>query len=266
MIESVPGLLPHEMVLSGCARAGIDIAVADSPALPYNGAEIDWPGLVAQSVRHGIASPLALYLRRYRADDRLPSAIMSRLEGMFAANARRNEVIFQEAARLVRALEAAGIRCLVLKGVALALTVYPDPALRNFADVDILVDEDKFAVAEDVAQQIGLVRESLKPHSRQIHILYTARGADDIVTGTIAPEFDPTITPEMLERGRRVIKFELHRRLFLENTGLVNMADISVLWERPQTAVFPDGTPFHLPSQEAMLVHLCQHASRHDFR
>lgn len=41
----------------------------------------------------------------------------------------------------IRALHAAGLPCLVLKGAALSLLVYRDPGLRPMSDVDLLVPE-----------------------------------------------------------------------------------------------------------------------------
>jgi hypothetical protein len=47
----------------------------------------------------------------------------------------------------IEELERAGIDHRVFKGVALANTVYEDPSLRVFADVDLLVPSSEFAVA-----------------------------------------------------------------------------------------------------------------------
>ncbi len=52
-----------------------------------------------------------------------------------------------------------GIRAVVLKGVALANTVYRDPGIRSFADVDVLVEPGRFTAAIDALVSGGARRE-----------------------------------------------------------------------------------------------------------
>ena len=52
-----------------------------------------------------------------------------------------------------------GIRAVVLKGVALANTVYRDPEIRSFADVDVLVEPGRFTAAIDALVSGGARRE-----------------------------------------------------------------------------------------------------------
>jgi hypothetical protein len=47
------------------------------------------------------------------------------------------------------------ISSLVLKGPALAWTVYPDPATRPFADIDLLVRPDQYMKARNILNQLG---------------------------------------------------------------------------------------------------------------
>jgi hypothetical protein len=56
-------------------------------------------------------------------------------------------VVEQTLVRALDVLRSAGIDALVLKGVALANTVYADPSLRVFGDVDLLVRPTDFASA-----------------------------------------------------------------------------------------------------------------------
>jgi hypothetical protein len=56
---------------------------------------------------------------------------------------------------VVDALEAAGIESALLKGPALARTVYPDPALRQSVDIDIIVRPEDVLAAETVLEGLG---------------------------------------------------------------------------------------------------------------
>lgn len=56
------------------------------------------------------------------------------------------------------ALSARGVEHRVLKGPALAHTLYPDPALRSFGDIDILVPSDAYDTAAAVLAEAGCRR------------------------------------------------------------------------------------------------------------
>ena len=66
-----------------------------------------------------------------------PSA--AELARIFGLNAMRTEAFGKETAKILRLLGDAGIPAIPLKGIALAASLYHDPALRTCADIDILV-------------------------------------------------------------------------------------------------------------------------------
>src|SRR5205814_1722191 len=55
----------------------------------------------------------------------------------------------------LRALTAAGLEPIVLKGAALAYTAYPEPALRTHSDIDLLLGPDELPLASDVLAEAG---------------------------------------------------------------------------------------------------------------
>src|ERR1700675_4628128 len=97
-------------------RPRVDLARLDRASLRL------LPLLDANLRRHGIHDPLgdALVLAREQA-------------------AARNRTLFHGGRRLLATLADAGIDTLMLKGGALAATVYGDPALRPMSDLDVLV-------------------------------------------------------------------------------------------------------------------------------
>lgn len=58
----------------------------------------------------------------------------------------------------VELLARAGVRAVALKGSALAHTAYPNPALRIFGDVDLLVPSEAFDTAAATLTELGLSR------------------------------------------------------------------------------------------------------------
>lgn len=73
----------------------------------------------------------------------------------------------------VQALEQAGIRTLLLKGLALAYTVYPRLGLRTFGDVDVLVEPTAARDAEALLTRLGWrpIRHVAEPTQRLRHSL-----------------------------------------------------------------------------------------------
>jgi hypothetical protein len=63
------------------------------------------------------------------------------------------------------ALEDAGVEMVLLKGSALAHTVYPDPAWRPFADLDLLVRGSDFQLAVEVLADRGFRRSLPEPRA-----------------------------------------------------------------------------------------------------
>ncbi len=259
-------LLPHERLLHACASVESGESARHALGAGLSAPDIDWPAVVVQGIRHGVAPLVARQMSAFVGDARLPAEIAACLTRLYRANARRNRALFQETGRLVRALEAEDIRCLVLKGVALALTVYPDPALRHFADIDILVDPANHEAAGKVLTACGFVRDEAPPSARQHHDRYTALYPEDILTETLVPEFDPTHAPDSLGSHRYQVVVELHRGIFRLASGFLREVDMAPFWACPQKARLPGGTPIPIPSQEAMLVHLAVHAADHIFR
>jgi hypothetical protein len=109
----------------------------------------------AWAVRHGIG-PLLL---AGGAED--PT-------GALAASRRRTEMAWQATTvhleRCLAALRATGVRTLVLKGAALALAHYPDPALRPMGDLDLLVSPAQWPAAARALEALDWVVEDTAEH------------------------------------------------------------------------------------------------------
>src|SRR5688572_23403111 len=64
------------------------------------------------------------------------------------------------AQEVAEAFELAHIPSLLLKGRSFALWLYPDPAERDYRDVDLLIRESEFPVAGELLQRIGFEQTS----------------------------------------------------------------------------------------------------------
>lgn len=127
--------------------------LGDAPAWPTAWAD----PAVAAEVRNRIEAHGIAYALASRAGnlDGWPEAVAgpvreeARLQAMWEASHHA------KVGALVEALSAAGVASVLLKGTALAYTVYSDPAERRRGDTDLLVRETDLAAARAVLGQSG---------------------------------------------------------------------------------------------------------------
>ena len=80
---------------------------------------------------------------------------LGRLRGVYRQTWYRNQLMIGHLANVIRALDAAGIETLVLKGVPLALAWYGEAAVRPMADADLLIPSARALEALDVLRAAG---------------------------------------------------------------------------------------------------------------
>lgn len=151
---------------------------------------------------------------------------------------RRSWLRFQHCAvrvaPLLEALSAEGIQTIVLKGAALAVTVYARPALRPFGDIDLLVPSADGPRARAVVERLGWVPVRRVPPG--------ARGAGTSLNYTDAQGVD----------------VDLHWAALAECTA--PGADDG-FWARAREARLGDA-PVRVLSPEDQLLHVLVHGQR----
>ena len=145
----LPPMPADEALLLTTLCPDVDNAAARATRIPAPGPAA-WDGLPARALE-GQVGPLAwqgLCRLRDRGALEVPEATLTRLRRQHIANALRwRETAAIRDAILVR-LADAGIAVLAHKEAALTLTVYPDPALRIAADLDLSVRDADRPLAE----------------------------------------------------------------------------------------------------------------------
>ncbi|MCA1842385.1 MAG: nucleotidyltransferase family protein [Actinobacteria bacterium] len=134
-----------------------------------------------------------------------------------------------------RLLEAAGVDYRVLKGPAVAHLDYPDPALRSFGDVDLLLRASQFDEAIEALAAVRLQRKFPEPRSG-----FDRRFGKG--SCMVSPDGD---------------EIDLHRTLAMGPYGLALRLDD--LWQRCSTFHLA-GRPFPALAPEERFLHACFHA------
>jgi tetratricopeptide (TPR) repeat protein len=242
--ESSDGLQlkPEMSLLLGCARAGdgqekqaaIEKLLADG---------IDWTLFAQKALEHGFASFAAHTLARL-APDHIPDDILDAFDALVDQTRRANRALFDELARLLNALAENGIDAIPFKGPILAIQVFGDLGLRQFADLDFLVHAEDLAKTIATLNSLGY-RRSEELTAAQFALIHRLQGQEIIFGQSSGAVVEP------------------HTRL----TSLKMALDIDYpgLWRRARrTSV--NGHTFLTPAPEDGLLLLAIHGGKEMWR
>ena len=128
-------LRPEHKLILACARtgsrgAGRTLELLDGP--------IDWDFLCAQATEQAV---LQLVYRRMAAlyPDRVPEPVLTLMAEEARWLTQISQALTHELVELLELFSASDVPALPFKGPTLGLQAYGDPAIRSFADLDILV-------------------------------------------------------------------------------------------------------------------------------
>jgi hypothetical protein len=181
--------LEHEL-LRLCVRRRL--AKADSAAIhTLLGRELDWSYLVATASRQ-LMLPLLAETLRAESPAAIPPAVMADLASRLEKLHVRNRHLAHELLRLHRLAAAARVTFLSYKGPLLATAVYGDLGLRQFADLDLLVDESSFAESEAFFTAHGYRR--VRDFGYEVALVDEQRGVTVDLHRALSPDNFPIAT------------------------------------------------------------------------
>ena len=199
--------------------------------------ELDWEYIVGSAIHHRVA-PLLYHNLQKASDGLAPRRAMEALRETYTESLANNIVASRELRGILEAFSHSQIRVIVLKGAALAETIYSDIGLRPYSDIDLLVHKEDQPRATAKLSQLGydLLFDYRLGFSQQFgHQLSYVKGD---------------------------VAIDLHWHI----AGLPYSRYISVnrLWKRA-IPVSINGIDALALSPEQLLIHLCLHAARHDY-
>ncbi|MDQ6827317.1 MAG: nucleotidyltransferase family protein [Gemmatimonadota bacterium] len=176
-----------------------------------------------------------LYFALRRGDADVDPALAPYLRLAYLREQMRSTTYLRICGDVLGALEQASVDAILLRGAALAATVYDDPALRHCHDIALLVAPDDVERAADALLGAGLERVTL--HGEE---------------GGMAA----------LLRHETALPVELHTRLF---SAALYELPLDELQGR-SVEVRIGGATAHVLSPADALVHVCGHASYSESR
>lgn len=223
---------PH--ILSSLCQALL--AQAGSPIPPLG--PQDWAATVRLAQAERVAPLLYWSCQQAGWPAGIPAEARQELTRQYFATAARNTLLFDELERILAALAEAAIPVIVLKGAALATTLYPSIGLRPMADLDLLVPQADMERALQIAkEQLGYrePRMDEAPHLNRLVDYHV-----HLVSGAAQP-----------------LVLELHWNLVASRASWY-AAPVEWFWQHSQP--LPAAPQARMLAPEAQLLYLAAHA------
>jgi len=201
----------RQEILRICARARIHEASWQRLRTLLSG-ESNLAEFIAAAADQGIAPLVCYHLTRSLAEE-LPPLWRERLSEEFRRNSRRNLFLTAELYRLLDGFDRQNICAVPHKGPALAALAFGDIALRQFADLDLVLRQSDIPAAHRLMIDLGYQSEIQwdgGPDPRKIPGHYAYRGASGLANVELhtpaTMRYLPTLLPleALLARLQRV--------------------------------------------------------------
>ncbi len=193
----------------------------------------DWDYVLQMGKDHGLAPLLYYHLHQADRDHQIPQAIMGQLHGIYYSNLARNIPLSYELNKILNVFEKKGIPIVVLRGLALAQTIYENIALRVAGDIDLLVQKkDLSRVAKTLLElkfrspQSGLVTKGCS-----VELCFVKQGArGEKGLGSVVIDVHQDITSSI--RLKRIIKSDTEG--VIRRARPVRVKDVNMLVMAPE--------------------------------
>ena len=205
---------------------------------------VDWSQILDRAYAHGVY-PLVYSNLRDLGFSGVPNAIRTELKGACLANAVRSQLLSQELAQLLIRLSDAGIPAIPLKGVALAESLYGDPATRVSTDIDLLVPPPRVDEALELIRAAGYPDVFDDAFFRKLDVRYGRHYS-------LRRNYNGCSTD-----------VELHWRLIQHSSQ--DQDAVADLWAEAQLSLC-FGAPAHRLSPEWQFLYLAIHAADHGWK
>lgn len=198
---------------------------------------VKWDEALPALHRNGLFPLCEAYLGR-QTEDAVPSNIRRSIRVACMITSMQMKVKLLKMRCILSALSDADVEYIVVKGVAVARTVYSNPSYRPYGDVDIVIRERDWKRAHTVLERCGFV---------------ASHGCGELVP-KIIPEAIIQEIPYWNERDQLLLEVHFEDILY---SGMA-ARDVDGFWNRSRV-IDLDGLPVRVMCLEDQLVHLCAH-------
>ena len=223
-----------------CARKSMS-EIAMSRVKHLIAEPLQWEEVVDSALSENIAPLLYYNLKNFGEANLVPQETLDKLKKAYYSNLARNMYLFAELRRILEAFKNNNIDTMILKGGALANTVYGNIALRSMWDIDLLVKQEDLSCAKGIMSDLDYTVNT-EVRSEEWYI----------------KKHGFHLAPFM--HNRKSIAVEIHWNIAKKSYNI----DINKWWKRALTAEIDNYNTF-IPSAADMLLHLCLHLHHQNY-
>jgi hypothetical protein len=212
--------------------------------------EADWEEIFQAIGRNGLLGLTYRYLNRHPDESYPPSEFRQNIQQATRLLALKTSIMYRRIGDLLARLHSSALDFLVVKGPAVAHTVYPEPSLRPFNDLDLVVRAKDFSKTHWLLRDFGFIQ--------------LAEGDGQVEISDLPPQLvgQSSIYEIQYWHPEHGLMVEVHLDDIL-NAGLVSR-DVDGFWRRAMT-VNIESVPVKVMSLEDQLIHLCMHLHYHGY-
>ncbi len=199
----------------------------------------DWKYFAELANNHGVAALAYHNLEKYRLLDILPDEIILFLRDALMKSLSRNTFNLEAISEVLHLFNEAGIRTVLIKGLALELSVYGNGGLRQMTDVDLLITRKQCRTARQILISNGYVSLPFKSYFHKLIMAYTGKHL-----------------PSLMKKGTSV---DLHTELFGHKRNVLTklLYDTSYLLDIKGEKTF-------IPQPQILFLYLVKHLYQHE--
>jgi hypothetical protein len=198
----------------------------------------EWLELITYLNYHGITPLIYWNIIQLPVVLRPPKIFKSRMRDIFLRTNVHYQILTRQLREILDAFNKEKIDVLVLKGPALAWTIYPDFATRPIGDIDLLVKPEQFLQAREVLNRIGY-----QCQFKRFEKFRELSKAEQFIHSTDA---------------RKPLEVDLHWYLF-HYYGIWRNNGVEVFFDRSETVITPALT-FETLGKVDTLIYLAIHS------
>jgi Uncharacterised nucleotidyltransferase len=199
----------------------------------------DWDYFSSLANTHGIAALVYHNLEKHKFLTEIPATAVAFLKGSLMRSLSRNVFNTESIVEVLDLLNKNNIKTVLLKGLALELSVYGNAGLRQMSDVDVLIHKDQCMTARRILMNSGYISLPVKSIFHKLILADTGKHLPSLIKGGTSVE----IHHELFGRKNKV----LTRKLF-DNSQMTELK----------------GQKVYIPQPQLFFLYLIRHLSGHE--
>jgi len=200
----------------------------------------DWDYLISTIIDRGIGPLLFKKLSLLTNSSQIPEFVKTKLQQVYYKTFSRSTILYEHFRKIAEVFTSQNIPLIALKGIYLSEWLYKDIGLRQFSDIDLLVN------VEDGDKCIGI-----------LNLMGYKSTSGSYLSKFVMDQFDKIHYPPMILNG---VSVELHIKLNrkAEKYNLI----IPTIWSNSIKTTI-NGVQIYALNINDLLIHLCLHLDIH---